>query len=76
MHCGKEATDDEQPEQARRRFGFRVSHGDLLRKPFSLRKLLETEKIWHILDGDAGARSAERMASFLKTVKASIEPVK
>ena len=54
----------------------RVSHGDLLRKPSVCANCSKPRKFGAFFDGDAGARSAERMASFLKTVKASIEPVK
>lgn len=64
------------PGKASQLLVFRVGRGDFLRMPISLRKLLGKYKIQKILDGAAGARNAERMASFLKTVVVVVEPIK
>ena len=64
------------PEQASRLLVFRVGPGDFLRMHISLRRLLKTNTFEAILDGTAGTRNAERMASFLKTVVILVEPVK
>ena len=64
------------PGQASQLLVFRVGPGDFLRMPISLRRLLNTYKFEQILGGAAGTRSAERMASFLKTVVILVEPVK
>ena len=64
------------PGKASQLLVFRVGHGDFLRMPISLRQLLASYKIQNILDGAAGVRNAERMATFLKTVVVITEPIK
>jgi hypothetical protein len=64
------------PGEASQLLVFRVGPGDFLRMPISLRRLLKTNTFEEILKGTAGARNAERMASFLKTVTILVEPVK